>query len=328
MKGLTQDTAQKSKTHKNDIISLLWLCICIGVFIMFIIFSRPLSDGTRSSLIFCATTVIPSLFPLLTASELLISSNAYKLISYISYPIRRILGLSERGAYAYALGTLCGFPVGAVCASRMYSEGLIVHDEFEYLTLISSSPSSAFVINAVCNGILSDRKAGIGMYICVILSGICTGLIYRCIFLHSKRFCSYSDHFDNSLGIASRFTGAIRNAVGSMLNICGFIVFFALISTLSEALLTKMRLPIILVYLINGILELSTGARSAGNLPYPISHIFCAFFLGWSGLCVMCQILSACRGQKISISRLIFCRLLVGMICALLYSLTLILSHF
>lgn len=328
MKGHTADVAHKSKIGKNDIISLLWLCVCIGVFIMFIIFSSPLSDGTRSSLIFCATTVIPSLFPLLTASEMLISSNAYKLISNICYPMRRLLGLSERGSYAYLLGTLCGFPVGAVCALRMYSEGLIDHEEFEYLVFISSSPSSAFVINAVCNGILSDKKAGINMYICVILSQIIMGMIYRTIFLHSKRFQSVAFQNIGKGGIASKFTEAIRNSVSSMLNICGFIVFFALISTVSEALLIKMHVTPYTVYFINGILELSIGARSAGNIPYPASHILCTFFLGWSGLCVMCQILSACRGQKISVSRLIFCRLLSGIICAILYSITLIISHF
>ena len=64
-------------------------------------------------LVLCARTVIPSLFPFMVISELLVQSGAGEALGRIfSRLMRGVFGLSGAGSTAVVLGSLCGFHVG------------------------------------------------------------------------------------------------------------------------------------------------------------------------------------------------------------------------
>ena len=88
----------------------------------------------------CAKTVIPSLFPFMVISELLVSSGAGEALGRLfSRMMRRIFGISGAGASALFLGSMCGFPVGAKTAVSLYDRGVISRSECQHLFTFTRS---------------------------------------------------------------------------------------------------------------------------------------------------------------------------------------------
>ena len=97
----------------------------------------------------CARTVIPSLFPFMVISELMVRSGAGEALGRLfSRPMRYLFGLSGAGCTAVVLGSLCGFPVGARTAVALYDRNAISRRECEHLLTFCNCPSSAFLVTA------------------------------------------------------------------------------------------------------------------------------------------------------------------------------------
>ena len=81
-------------------------------------------DYMKKGLKLCASSVVPSLFPFMIISEIIVLSGMGKRLSRVIAPVtKRLFGVGEGGACAFLLGTLCGFPIGARAAAAMYDKG-------------------------------------------------------------------------------------------------------------------------------------------------------------------------------------------------------------
>ena len=304
---------------KKNIISLFWGVACVSCFVSFLVFGERLALCVNNSLILCAKRLIPSLFPLMLASRLLVGSGIGKFIGKVlNKPCRYLLGLSAGGSFAFLIGIICGFPLGAVCANSLYEKGVICHDELSLLIVSSSIPSLGFVVGVIGNGMLGSRRAGIALYILAIISAIVTGIIYRFTVFRGKVFCGNSFPFSEGGGIIVRFSDAIALSVKNMLSVCGFIVFFSLVCEVLLSILSFFCAPEIFKILICGIMELSRGALAASKLPWDLAFVLCGGFIGWSGLCVLSQIMSACRSARINIRHLLGFKVVFSLICSFL----------
>ena len=167
----------------------------------------------------CAKTVIPSLFPFMVISELLVSSGAGEALGRLfSRMMRRIFGISGAGASALFLGSMCGFPVGAKTAVSLYDRGVISRSECQHLFTFTCNPSSAFLITAVGVSLYDSRALGVTLYCVVLGCGLLTGFLAR-FFLRSPHEPTENPHFPSGLhavGVES-FTGAVSAAATGML---------------------------------------------------------------------------------------------------------------
>ncbi len=284
----------------------------------------------NQGLLLCAKTVIPSLFPFMVLSELIVSGGlGSALFQKISAPLRRIFRLSSAGCCAVALGLLCGFPIGARCAILSFDRGELSREETERVLAFSGIPSSAFLISAVGVSLWGNRRFGILLYFTVLTSAIFTGFLLGCL-SHAKNGISRKPTFKSvtaaPLRGAGLFTESIRSATASILPICAYVVFFsALIGTLSP-LLASLRLPSAVHATLFCLFELSGGMSQACGLGNGgIAAGLCAFCAGWSGLSVHCQMLSLCDGRGLSFRTYFLSKLLQGILCLLLFG---ILLHF
>lgn len=302
---------------KKNILHGIWGFICVFCFLSFLIFGDRLSSCVNNSLILCAKRLIPSLFPLMIASRLLLSCGAEKIIGKaLSLPCRYILGLSEGGSFAFLMGLICGFPLGAVLANSLYEKGVITSDELSLLVVSSSIPSLGFVVGVIGSGLLGSRHLGFILYISAILSAIITGVIYRFTLCHGKVFCGGEFTFSDGGGIIGKFCDAVVQSVKNMLSVCGFIVFFSLLCEVLSYILLFFGTPKIVQILAFGIMELTRGSLAAAEISGDFAFILCGAFIGWSGLCAMSQILSVCRNARVNILRFLGFKLVFAFICS------------
>lgn len=276
----------------------------------------------NTGLLLCARTVIPSLFPFMVLSELIVSGGGNgRLINLLTKPLQRLLKLPAAGCSAALLGMLCGFPVGAKCAVLSFQQGTLTKDEARHVLLFSNLPSSAFLISAVGISLWENRSFGIVLYLITVGVSLLTGIGYR--FLQKKEEIPTLGGSPlpppASLRGAKLFTGAISSATGSILLVCAYVVFFSVLTGTLNICLGVLGATEELHAVLACLLELSGGVSKASALSNaPFAALLCAFAAGWSGLSVHCQVLSVCDGTGLVSHSYFFAKLIQGLLCALM----------
>lgn len=288
-------------------------------------------------LLLCAKTIVPSLFPFLVLSELLISGGvATHLPKRMIKPLEKLFDLPADGCIAVLLGLFCGFPVGAKCTVLAYRKGALTKEEAERALCFSNNPSSAFLISAVGTSLFGNRKLGMAIYLtsllCSVLCGVTLSFLRRRKVKKEKKeysrtntpHISYATAQASPLKGATLFTSSVRSATESMLLVCAYVVFFSTLVGTLQLILGQFSLPAEFLAFFFCFFEISSGASVAAALSNSFcAAMLCAFAAGWSGLSVHCQILSVCDGCGLSFRRYSLTKLAQGLLCALLIGLLL-----
>ena len=283
------------------------VCFCLLCTFCFLLILRNSEVAIQymgSGLTLCAKTVIPSLFPFMVVSELLVRSGAGEAFGRIfSRIMRRVFGLSGAGVSAVILGSMCGFPVGAKTAVSLYDANLISKSECEHLLTFTSNPSSAFLVTAVGVSLFGSGQIGTMLYTVVLGSSFLVGFLAR-FFIRGKGKPIAHPHYPSGLHIggADMFTSSVSAAANAMLTICAYVVFFsALTGALGSMVADNTHLGETASACLAGFLELTGGiSRASGLSSVKTALVLTAAFAGWSGLSVHCQVLSLCGGRGLS----------------------------
>ena len=281
-------------------------------------------EYVTQGLLLCANTVIPSLFPFMVLSELIVSGGILtRLPSALLAPLRRLLGLPDTGVCAVLLGLLCGFPIGARCAVSAYEQGSLTREETERVLLCSNCPSSAFLISAVGVSLWGNRRLGVALYLTVLAVSLLTGILANLIAKKENPDRPISKTIPlvpNTPAGATLFTKAIQSALGGILPVCAYVVFFSALTGTLQLILGRLGLPEEGVALLFCLFELSCGVSRAASISNTIAGAYlCAFAAGWSGLSVHCQMLAICDGKGLSLRPYLRAKLFAGLLCALAF---------
>lgn len=274
----------------------------------------------------CARTVIPSLFPFMVISELLVSSGAGEALGRLfSRLMRWVFGLSGAGASAVFLGSMCGFPVGARTAVGLLDRNVISKAECEHLLTFTSNPSSAFLITAVGVSLFGNRRLGVMLYCVVLGTSLLIGFLAR-FFMRGKGIPAEHPHFPMGLhpGGVEMFTSAVTGAASAMLTVCAYVIFFSAITGALGDMVTAEVLGEVPFALLYGLLELSGGISQASTLANrDLAVVLAAAMAGWSGVSVHCQVMTLCAGRGLSFRPYLLAKAAQAVLCAAVVTLLL-----
>ena len=289
-------------------------------FLLVLLRSDIAIEYMKRGLDLCARTVIPSLFPFMVISELMVSSGVGGLLGrLLARPMRVLFGVSENGACAVLLGAICGFPIGTATLCAMADEGRITKEECTRVMTFCNNPGSAFVISAVGGSLFGNRRLGVVLYLCVLLSSATVGLLGRLFFARNQIATSPSPAcvVGADMGIAT-FTRAVRRSAESMLTVCAFVTFFSALVGCVGAVLKSIGTPAWAVATVFGFFEISGGVGAVASLPASAPAILlCALILGWSGLSVHMQLYTLCHGHGINFTPYLIAKATQGLLCSL-----------
>lgn len=125
-----------------------------GIFVTFtvclVLFSKENLSATKSGLSLWANSVVPALLPFFIATELLSHTNVTeavgKLLNKYMKPIFNVPGI---GAYAFVMGIISGYPVGAKIVTKFRQDGLCTKAEAERLLAFTNNSGPLFIIGTV-----------------------------------------------------------------------------------------------------------------------------------------------------------------------------------
>ena len=299
------------------------ICLVLLLFFCLALMLRRADIATncmRNGLILCARTIVPSLFPFMVLSEILVSSNVGEyFISPLIHPLGKRIGFSHAGCCAIVLGLICGFPIGARCAISSYEKGRMEKEECERVLACSSIPSPAFLISTVGTTLWQDTKFGIFLYISLITSALLGGIL---LYVLQKRGKKEAGTISTPTSVkikfeANMFSSAIRNATLNTLFVCAYIVFFATLTGTVEIVLGRFARNEIMHTIVTAFLELSGGVSAAAQLSgKKLAAILTGATVGWSGLSVHCQMLSFTDKHDINLRPYFISKLLQMILCA------------
>ena len=324
---------------------LPFLFVSFTVFL--VLFSKSNLQATKSGLLLWANSVVPALLPFFIATELLSHTNVVatigKWLNHYMRPFFRVPGI---GAYAFIMGIISGYPIGAKIVTKFRQDGLCTKAEAERLLAFTNNSGPLFIIGTVGITLFGNTQIGILLFLTHFLSCILVGFLFRFWKYHDNEkvhptmssTTNFSVTFSN---LGEVLADSILNAIHTIFVIGGFVVLFSVIlSILKECqffhLLNKICSPFCNLFgisehfitpIASGILELTNGLRLVCEISakaISTNIIICSFLLGFGGFSVLLQVLSITSKSDISIKAYFLGKLLQGIFSAIL---TAILIH-
>lgn len=296
-------------------------CTVASIFLLalFIKNSDLASEEVRKALNLCSKMLIPSLFPLTIISEIATETGAVRrLTGRISKPVSYILGVDESATTPYFLGVLGGYTASCKSAILLYRSGRISKQDCESVIALSNMPSLAFLTGFVGSGIFKSSTVGWILWLCTVLSTLILGIIQRFLFksrAEARQECCIA--IPSRKSFSRIFVDAITHSANAMLLICANVVFFSVLIGVLKPILIQFGFGESATKLLLGTFEITRGVifcsepGNGGLIPL----LACAFFIGWSGICVHFQVISLCDCEDLSFKRYFLLKLLQGIIC-------------
>lgn len=251
----------------------------------------------------CCTAVIPTLFPFMVLSELLVRTGGGELMGRaLAAPMRALFGISGAGSCAFLLGAVCGFPVGTRAAVMLYDRGLLERSEAERLISFCNYPSSAFMISATGAALWQNRQLGAAMYASVLAAGVIAGIISG---IPARRAAKKEGVVPTDMPHTVRkpqptaLSDSVTAAATSTLNVCAYVAFFSCVVGCISHILARVSPSRTVEAAIYSFFELTSGAAaSAAVIPSRTGILMCTAAAGWSGLSVALQVFSVCSSSE------------------------------
>lgn len=259
---------------------------CLAALGLLLARSAEAAQAVRDGLALCAGSVIPALFPFLAVSGLLTALDAGT--SPALGPLARLLGCSRAGARAFLLGLTGSYPVGARTVAQLYRRGGISRREACRLLLFSNNCGPAFILGVAGLGCFGSLRAGVLLWGVHILAALVIALAL-------PRQAAEPSERPGSVparpSLVPALIAAVRDAAGTMVYICGFVVFFLVLLRVMGRV-TGLSHPVL-----SGAVELTQGILA---LPHTRrGFVWAAGLLGWGGLSVHGQSAAVLSGTDL-----------------------------
>jgi len=288
-----------------------------SVFVVFLVFSlffaKELSEGVRDGISIAINNVIPSSFVFSVICDYYVSMRN-RSIPLLSHLISKMTELPEPVCDIMLIGSLCGFPTGALMLRREVDTGSLANEDAQSLAPFVSNPSVAFTVGAVGVGIYRSLISGLIFYFSAVLSSFISFMLFR------KRICS-EKKIKNTLSSGCNLSDSIKKAGETSLYIGAFIVFFSAIGELISTVLPFS----LFTNLITAMLEIGKGVHTLSAYPHFIAYPLTAFILSFCGVSAYMQVKAFLPGT--SIIRYFALKLFSGTLSAILTMLIMLFFH-
>lgn len=283
-----------------------------GIFI-FLVFSEQASRSALHGMTLCAERLIPSLFPMLTASGIFVRSGGADRIARFSDGIfRRLFGISGKNALPFIMGILCSAPAGASALKSIREGQKSKSDDGTLSLLLSSSVSAGFLISFVGGQLLRSKKRGLAVFLIQLTATVISALIFK----QKNSSPPYTESIKSAprQSISKMTVSSLHDALQSTLSICGSVIFFSSLSGIALSLpLSEGGKGFISAFF-----EITSGASYlCSHFSFDRAFVLICSAAGWSGLSMIFQGISS-SGGDIPIGKYIAGKALSAFICPII----------
>ena len=267
--------------HKNKFSDLIIFPVCVLSILYLIARPEQVSSGIYDGIMVCFNILIPSLFPITVLAVFLMNCGIIEKLNKNSFLFSCAI---------YLISLIGGYPIGAKIIETANKNKVINNRDSNTLLCFCINGGPAFIITAVGKVILNHKQIGLYLFLAHIFA---SSTIFAFNIRKIKEI-KISANYRNNSGLSTRFVESVAAASASMMGICSYVILFSGAVNLIDN------------KLIIGLLEISNGMLYNKNI-YLIS-----FLLGFSGICIILQVISIAKDFLSNYFRLFFYRILHG----------------
>ena len=275
------------------------------------------------------------------ATELLMHTN---IIYYFGILFKKfmkpIFNVSGECGFAFIMGIISGYPVGAKIACEFRNKKICSKAECERLLSFTNNSGPLFIIGAVGISMFGNSTIGLLLFITHLLASVTVGFLFRFWKYNETTSISSTKTYSNSnspisfSNLGEVLSNSIASATSTVVMIGGFVVLFACIISILKSsgilnILANLSTPFFNVLHINtdfiiplftGIFEITNGISLVSNIAIKelsTNIILTSFLLGFGGISILLQVWSIVAKTDLSIKPYIYGKVLHGIISAI-----------
>ena len=284
------------------------LVLC-GVLLWLLADAARLRLEALKALTLCAGTVIPSLFPFMTVTALLVRLGFGQwLAPHTAGLMTPLFHLPGCASSALLLGLVGGYPIGARTAAELYTSGALTRAETERLLTFCNNSNPVFLISVLGVGVFGSVRVGLWLWLLHIAAALLTGLLLRGRGT-GRRSAPPAVSFQ-APSLSGALVSAVRDSASGMLSVCAFVTLFYVLAAPLRGL------PGPWAALTVGVTELFslTPLLRCDRMGF----VLAAGCAGWGGLSVLCQTAAILDGTGLPLRPCLLGKLMQGLLSAAL----------
>ena len=286
---------------------------------LLIIFPSLSLEGAARGIQMWAENMVPTLFPFMAVSTMLINSGALSGFAKMCSRLTEKMGIPRAASQTLLVGTVSGYPVGAGMTSMLFKQNKINDVDVCFTAAVSSFCSPIFIISTIGVKMLGNAGAGIIILASHYISFAVTLFLFV-KFGAGARNTSQTEpeNEEKSMPIGALLKASVESAVKTILTVGGYVVLFSILiefiskcNILPETGFLSVLIPILL--------ELSNGCAAVckAAVPLAVKIMLLCFCTTWGGLCVIFQINGFISECKVSCKKLVLFKLIQACVSAL-----------
>lgn len=281
---------------------IIFVIILLLFFTLFILNPQLFLQSTKSGLELWYLNVLPTLLPFMIGGKILLDSQILK-------------GKSHTKTIILICGLTFGFPIGAVLIQNAYKNHWLTKNESQSLLNCTGLFSPMFCINYIFNQMIHPI---LPIYILILLL---YGIPVIYFLINNTKVARKSKSQKNT---ASRFNldlqiidADIINGFETLIKLCGYIVFFAIICSYIKYLPLSETIQSLIV----GFLEITNGIfyLSIISLPNAFKNLFAICFFEFGGICSFVQLKSVIQMTNLSLKDYVIHKVYFALIAVFAY---------
>ena len=300
------------------------LILCFGVMLLF---PSKVFTGAKAGLLLWFLTVLPTLFPFLLMSRLLLDSCACSFLNRLFAPLLcRLFCISSQGSFAVIVGFLCGYPMGAKATADLLKSKQITLSEASYLLAFCNNTSPAFLISYIILGCFHNSSLLLPSILILYGTPILLSFFFRAKNPFFAKSCAENkSSFESSAQVTNTidFDACLTDSSESIIKIGGYIILFSILLNLlhdfpiANPLFRALFLPSL--ELTNGIALLSkTMSVPITAHSFSLFYSLCMGHAAFGGWCAIFQTGSMIAKSGLSLKSYILKKLVTALVTSLI----------
>lgn len=309
------------------------LVVLLGtIFIMFYIVMSPevCINGATQGLLLWFNKVLPSLLPFIILTNILSRLDILSKINKYATPVtKKLFNLPGDGLFAFIIGFISGYPMGAKTAALLLENGRLSRNEAQKVLCFCNNCGPLFIIGVVSSEMLGDVSLGYFILFIQVLSALILGILLKAYTQpldNDSRYYSSVSKRNKDYSFSKIFNESVQNSMDTIVYIGGYIIFFSVLTHIfknafpmdlfiQNNLISKDDSPIIFG-IITSILEISNGIYTMSSSTVSETLIAAiSFSIGFGGLCTYFQTSYILADSNLSLNTYLYCKLLQGILC-------------
>ena len=193
--------------------------------LLLLLFPNLCLQSAQHGLLLWFNKVLPSLLPFMIFINILVPLDGLnKLIAFSSPISQKLWHLPGHSFFAFIMGLIAGYPMGAKVVKTLYMEHKLTKEEAELTLCFSNNCGPLFIIGTVGTAMLSYTSLGYFLFFIHLLSAILISLLTTRNHTSCHHSSNVSHHLDITPSFSTLLNQGVMNAMDTIVCVGGYIV--------------------------------------------------------------------------------------------------------